>query len=354
MNREEKYMQRCLDLAALGLAHARPNPSVGCVIVHKDKIIGEGYTSQYGGPHAEVNVVNAVMEKYGEAEGRQLLGEAEVYVSLEPCSHFGKTPPCAEMLVKYKPQKVYIGCLDPSEKVSGKGVEILQNAGISCQIGVWEEKAKWAVRRFSTQVTEHRPYVILKWAETEDGYFGALDAQQKWITNPASKQLVHKWRAEEAAILVGKNTALIDNPTLTVREWEGENPLRVLIDKRLEVPPQYHIFNEEADTLVFNAVKFDVHDNIRHIELENFDLYLPQNILYQLYLMDISSILIEGGAKTLQSFIDAGMWDEARIFTSSQKWGKGIAAPSIDGEIIEEQKVANDVLKTIKKGSLFE
>lgn len=349
MNREEKYMQRCLDLAEMGIAKARPNPSVGCVIVHEDRIIGEGITSKFGGSHAEVNAVNAVIQKYGEAEAQRLISEAEVYVSLEPCAHHGKTPPCADLLVQYKPKKVRIGCLDPSEKVSGKGVDTLQKAGISCQVGILEEKAKWAIRRFSMRIRKHRPYVILKWAETADGYFGSEEEQQKWISHPASKQLVHKWRAEEAAILVGKNTALIDNPTLTVREWEGDNPLRVLIDKRLEVPESYHIFNKEADTLVFNAVKFDVRDNIRYIELENFDLYLPQNILYQLYLMDVSSILIEGGSKTLQSFMDAGMWDEARIFTSPQKWGEGIAAPNIIGEVIEEQKVGKDLLKVIKK-----
>lgn len=349
MKREERYMQRCLNLAELGIAEARPNPSVGCVIVHEDRIIGEGFTSKFGGNHAEVNAVEAVVQKYGETEARRLIGEAEVFVSLEPCAHYGKTLPCAELLADYKPRKVNIGCVDPSEKVAGKGVDILRKAGIPCQVGILQENAQWMIRRFATQVQQHRPYVILKWAETADGYFGFEEEQQKWISHLTSKQLVHKWRSEEAAILVGKNTAMIDNPTLTVREWEGKNPLRVLIDKRLEVPLTYNIFNEEADTLVFNAVKFDVKDNVRYIEIENFDLYLPQNILYQLYLMDITSILVEGGAKTLQSYIDAGMWDEARIFTSPQKWGRGIPAPKIEGEIFEEQKVGKDILKMMKK-----
>src|SRR5699024_286509 len=221
------------------------------------------------------------------------------------------------------------------------------------EIGVLGEKAKWSVRRFMTQVTKSRPYVILKWAETADGYFGSSDLQQKWISNPATKQWVHKWRSEEDAILVGKNTALIDNPSLTVREWSGKNPLRVLVDKHLEVPLEYKIFDSAAETLVFNAERFDLKKNVRFIELENFDLYLPQNILYQLYLLDVQSLIVEGGAKMLQSFINAGMWDEARIFSTPEKWGEGIKAPEIRGEVIEESQIADNTL-TVMKNSAFD
>lgn len=353
MKEEEKYMQRCLDLAEIGRAEAHPNPSVGCLILYDGKVIGEGYTSPYGGNHAEVNAVQAVLSTYGSQEAKRLLAASEVYVSLEPCAHHGKTPPCADLLVEYKPGKVIIGCLDPSEKVSGKGVERLQRAGIPCEIGVLGEKAKWSVRRFMTQVTKSRPYVILKWAETADGYFGSSDLQQKWISNPATKQWVHKWRSEEDAILVGKNTALIDNPSLTVREWSGKNPLRVLVDKHLEVPLEYKIFDSSAETLVFNAERFDLKKNVRFIELENFDLYLPQNILYQLYLLDVQSLIVEGGAKMLQSFINAGMWDEARVFSTPEKWGEGIKAPEIRGEVIEENQIADNTL-TVMKNSAFD
>lgn len=344
----EGYMKRCLELAVLGAGKTSPNPMVGAVIVRDDEIIGEGYTSPYGGPHAEVNAVRSVIDKYGEERARELFEQSTIYVSLEPCAHFGKTPPCADMIVDMGFKKAVIACLDPFAKVNGMGLQKLQDAGIETEVGVLEEDAKWLNRRFFTKLKEFRPYVILKWAETSDGYFAPLEGQ-RWISNNASKQLVHKWRSEEDAILVGRRTAQLDNPSLTVREWIGRNPKRILIDKNLELPENLAIFNDDAETIIFNAKKTDWKGNRKYIELENFDLYLPQQILYQLYLMDIQSIIVEGGKKTLDLFIAAGLWDEARIFIGPDSWGEGIKAPEIEGELVEGTMVGNDRLMIIRR-----
>ncbi len=340
-------MHRCLELAQLGAGSVSPNPMVGAVIVFNSKIIGEGYTSPYGGPHAEVNAVQQVIQRYGE-DAKKVLGESTFYVSLEPCAHFGKTPPCANMIADLKPSKVYIACLDPFSKVNGKGVEILRAAGIEVEIGLLENEAVWLNRRFFTRIGQFRPYVILKWAQSKDGFIGQ-ENKQIWLSNAASQQLVHRWRAEEDAILVGTKTAVVDNPSLTVRHWQGKNPLRILLDKDLVIPLDANILNGQADTIVFNAKKTEWKGNVKYIELENYSLYLPQNILYQLYLMDVQSIIIEGGAATLQMFIDAGLWDEARVFESEIKLFNGVVAPRFSGQIIESKLVSNDLLKIYKK-----
>lgn len=345
MNMQESYMRRCLELAILGAGTTSPNPMVGAVIVCEDEIIGEGYTSPYGGAHAEVNAIQQVLDRYGD-DAAAKLRQSIFYVSLEPCAHFGKTPPCADLIAKYKPQKIHIACLDPFAKVDGKGVEILKNAGVEVEVGLLQQEAWWLNRRFFTRVQKNRPYVILKWAESADGYLGK-EGEQVWISNAASKQLVHKWRAEEDAILVGTKTALVDNPSLTVREWQGKNPKRILIDKLLTVPKEAAIFNDEAETIIFNAVKTEWSGHNKYIELENFDWYLPQNILYQLYLMDVQSIIIEGGAKTLALFIEANLWDEARIIKSAKNLGEGIKAPHLDGILKESVKVSDDELKIL-------
>lgn len=345
MNMQESYMRRCLELAILGAGTTSPNPMVGAVIVCEDQIIGEGYTSPYGGAHAEVNAIQQVLDHYGD-DAAAKLRQSIFYVSLEPCAHFGKTPPCADLIVKYKPQKVYIACLDPFAQVDGKGVEILINAGVEVEVGLLKQEALWLNRRFFTRVQKHRPYVILKWAESADGYLGK-EGEQVWISNAASKQLVHKWRAEEDAILVGTKTALVDNPTLTVREWQGKNPKRILIDKLLTVPKEAAIFNDEAETIIFNAVKTEWSGHNKYIELENFDWYLPQNILYQLYLMDVQSIIIEGGAKTLALFIEANLWDEARVIKSTKNLGEGIKAPHLHGILKESVQISDDELKIL-------
>lgn len=342
---QESYMRRCLELAALGAGTTSPNPMVGAVIVCDDKIIGEGFTSPYGGAHAEVNAIQQVLDHFGD-DAAAKLRQSIFYVSLEPCAHYGKTPPCANLIARYKPKKVYIACLDPFAKVNGKGAEILKNAGIAIEIGLLEQEALWLNRRFLTRVQKNRPYVILKWAESADGYLGK-EGEQVWISNGASKQLVHKWRAEEDAILVGAKTALVDNPSLTVREWNGKNPKRILIDKLLSVPAEAAIFNDEAETIIFNAVKTEWSGHNKYIELENYDWYLPQNILYQLYLMDVQSIIIEGGAKTLSLFIEANLWDEARVFKSKRTLDGGIKAPQVKGELKEIMKISDDQLEII-------
>ena len=348
MSKDELWMQRCLDLAVLGAGTTSPNPMVGAVIVNKDKIIGEGYTSPYGGPHAEVNAIQSVIDHYGESS-KDLFKESTIYVSLEPCAHFGKTPPCADLIVSKGFKRAVIACQDPYAKVNGLGIQKLKDAGIEVEFGILEEKAKWVNRRFFTRLKEFRPYVILKWAETADGYFAPLENVQRWISNKASKQLVHKWRKEEDAVLVGKGTAKADNPSLTVREWKGRNPKRILIDKNLEITSDFNLYNSEAETLIFNAEVTDWRENIKLIALENFDLYLPQQILYQLYLMDVQSVIIEGGKKTLDMFIEAGLWDEARVFQSNEKWGEGMISPKISGKMIDNIKVGTDSLSVFIK-----
>jgi diaminohydroxyphosphoribosylaminopyrimidine deaminase/5-amino-6-(5-phosphoribosylamino)uracil reductase len=334
MRYHQVFMQRCLDLAALGLGKVSPNPMVGAVIVHDDKIIGEGYHRQYGQAHAEVNAVNDALSKFDNAA--ELFKQATIYVSLEPCAHYGKTPPCADLLIKHRFAKVVIGCRDPFDKVDGKGIEKLQAAGIETIVGVLEDECKWLNRRFFTRVQKQRPYVILKWAQTADEFFAPDDNQQFWITGPKSRKLVHQWRSQEDAILVGKNTVAIDNPQLNVRYGDGRSPKRVVIDRRLELKPDLNVFDQSVETLIFNGIKTDVAGKNKYIALEDFDRYVPQYILYQLYLQDIQSVIIEGGAYTLNAFIDAGVWDEARIFTGEATLTTGIKAPKINGIIAEE------------------
>lgn len=346
MAENHKFMSRCIALAELGAGTTSPNPMVGAVIVYEGKIIGEGYTSPYGGAHAEVNAVNAVKLAYGEETALDMLKGSTVYVSLEPCAHYGKTPPCADMLIRLGVQKVVIGCGDPFAKVNGLGIQKLRDAGIAVEVGVMEDECRFVNRRFFTRIQEHRPYVILKWAETRDGYFAPEDGSQRWISNKASKQLTHKWRSEEDAILIGTATALVDDPMLDNRLWSGRSPKRVLIDKKLAVPTSNRLFgNHETDLIIFNAEKTAWNDYLKYIAIENFDLYLPQNILYQLYLMDVQSLIIEGGVKTLDLFIKAGLWDEARVFVGDVDWGSGIPAPTLGQLPQEEKQVATDTLR---------
>ncbi|MDA9554872.1 bifunctional diaminohydroxyphosphoribosylaminopyrimidine deaminase/5-amino-6-(5-phosphoribosylamino)uracil reductase RibD [Pelobium sp.] len=342
----EIVLKRAIELAKLGLGQVSPNPLVGSVIVHKGKIIGEGYHQKYGEAHAEVNAINQVLVQFDNAE--QLLKESTIYVTLEPCSHFGKTPPCADLIIKHQIPKVVIGCLDPFESVNGKGVEKLRAAGVEVEIGILENECVDLNKRFFTKVKHQRPYVILKWAETKDGFFSPDDDSQKWISGDEAKRLVHLWRSQEDCVLVGKNTALIDNPQLNVRSVAGRNPKRAVIDKNLELSKQLHLFDNQQNTFVFNAVKTDLEDKTTYIEIEHFDQFLPQYVLYQLYLQDVQSLIIEGGVKTLQTFIDAGLWDEARIFTGNVRWGKGKKSPVLEGKVIEECSIGKDYLTIIK------
>ena len=340
---DEFYMQRCLELAELGMGNVSPNPMVGCVIVHKNQIIGEGYHQQIGQAHAEVNAINDVFKNHGEKNAPPLLKSATAYVSLEPCAHFGKTPPCADLLVKHELKKVVIGNKDPFTAVNGKGIEKLINAGIEIATGVLAAECSYLNRRFFTRINKQRPFIILKWAQTANGYFAPIGNVQQWITGPLAKQLNHKWRGEEDAILVGKNTALVDNPQLTNRNG-GKNPIRIVIDKNLKIPITHHIYNDKAKTIIFNEIKTDVVNNIHYIQMEDMQFYLAQKIAFQLYLMDIQSVIIEGGAQILNQFITANLWDEARIFTSQTNWKEGIIAPKLNGNIVENLSLETDNL----------
>jgi diaminohydroxyphosphoribosylaminopyrimidine deaminase / 5-amino-6-(5-phosphoribosylamino)uracil reductase len=341
----QKYIQRCIDLAGLGSDRVSPNPMVGAVIVHEGLIIGEGYHQQYGQAHAEVNAVNQVLERFENSA--KLLKTSTIYVSLEPCAHYGKTPPCTDLIIKYQIPQVVVGCRDPFDQVNGKGIEKLKAAGVEVICDVLAEECEWLNRRFFTRVQKKRPYIILKWAETSDGFFAPADKSQYWITGKESVRLVHKWRSEEDAILVGKNTAIIDNPRLNVRHWPGKSPKRVVIDRKLELGHHHNIYDQTVETLMFNEIRMDIEGNIKYIALEDFERFVPQYILYQLYLQDIQSIIIEGGAYTLNTFIEVGLWDEARIFKGKAVLRQGIKAPCITGIAGEEFSSGKDRLQIL-------
>ncbi|WP_440429546.1 bifunctional diaminohydroxyphosphoribosylaminopyrimidine deaminase/5-amino-6-(5-phosphoribosylamino)uracil reductase RibD [Pedobacter sp. SAFR-022] len=336
-------MRRCLELAELGINDVSPNPMVGCVIVSEGKIIGEGFHKKIGTAHAEVNAVNDVIERYGE-RAPAMLKSATVYVSLEPCAHFGKTPPCADLLIRHEVKEVIIGNADPFPAVNGKGIEKLKAAGIRVQQGVLDEEGLVLNKRFFTRVEKQRPYIILKWAQTANGYFTPLINKKQWISNPLSKKLVHKWRAEEDAILVGKKTVMTDNPELNTREWPGSNPIRIVVDKKLDIPQSSHVYNDQVKTIFLNEVKTDVEGTNHFVQMEDMTFYLPQKIAFQLYLMDIQSVIIEGGANILNQFIAAGLWDEARVIKSSTNWQEGVTAPQINGYLEEIIPLNTDTL----------
>lgn len=341
---DEVYMSRCLDLAKLGMADVSPNPMVGCVIVLNDTVVGEGYHKKFGEAHAEPNAVRDVFERYGDQKAIEMLSEATVYVNLEPCAHFGKTPPCADLLVRHSVKKVVIGNRDPFSGVNGLGIEKLRNAGIEVVTNVLDAECRALNIRFFTRIEKQRPFIILKWAETANGYFAPKDGKQRWISGDLAKRLNHKWRSEEDALLVGKNTALIDNPELNVRNWIGKNPVRLVIDKHLQIPVSHLMFNDVAKTIIFNEVKTEAVGNIHYIEMEDMQYYLPQKICFQLYLMDIQSVIVEGGLNLLTQFLHANLWDEARIFKSNTAWENGLKAPTIDSDLVESEVFGDDKL----------
>lgn len=337
-------MQRAIELAELGKGSVSPNPMVGAVVVHEGKIIGEGWHAKYGEPHAEPRAILDVLNSF--PNGEELLKQSTLYVTLEPCSHYGKTPPCADLIVKYRIPKVVIACRDPFERVNGQSIAKLKDAGVEIIEDVLTPEAAFMNRRFLTRVRQHRPYIILKWAQTANNYFAPKEHAQQWISGTAAKMLAHRWRSEEDAVLVGTNTARIDNPQLTVRDWKGRNPKRVVIDKHLSLSHTLHLFDGEIETIIFNGEKTEWNNKLKYVALENFDLYLPQNILFQLHLMDVQSLIIEGGAKTLQLFIDAGLWDEARVFKAPIYWEDGIKAPELKDIPQKEEKIGKDMLTT--------
>ena len=342
----EKYIKRCLELAEKGIGTTRPNPSVGAVVVYQDRIIGEGYTSAYGGNHAEVNAIHAVKNK-------EQLKEATIYVTLEPCSHYGKTPPCADLIVRSQIPNVVIGCIDTNSLVAGKGVERLKKAGCSVTVGVLEKECKEQHKRFFTVQNKKRPYIILKWAETNDSFVAPLTKDEQkpvWISNQYSQQLVHKWRSEEHAILVGTNTVVADNPSLTVRSWTGRNPIRIVLDKNLRISQEANVFDANVKTILVTETREEERqiseekENVIYEEID-FKTNIAQQICEVLQKHHIQSVIVEGGTKTLQTFIDAELWDEARVFIGNTEFRNGVKAPQIKGKIINKESIDNDVLK---------
>ena len=339
MQNREIFIKKCLELATKGMGYVSPNPMVGCVIVFNNQIIGEGYHKKYGTAHAEINAIENVKDK-------SLLKKSTLYVNLEPCVHFGKTPPCTNLIIESEIPKVVIGCRDSYSEVSGKGIEKMQNIGIEVIVGVLEKESRELNKRFFTFHEKKRPYIILKWAESKDGFMAPLNQKKPfWMTSSESKKLVHKWRAEEEAILIGRITAKKDNPSLTVREVAGSNPIRIIIDKNLTLSGDLNLFNSEAKTIIFNSIKSEETGTNHFIKID-FN-YLIKNILEELHKQNIQSVKIEGGSITLQSFIDANIWDEARIFTANKLLSQGLKTPIIGGKMILEEKIGTDTLEII-------
>lgn len=330
-------MERCLQLAELGAGYVAPNPMVGAVLVYEDRIIGEGYHQQYGQAHAEVNCINSVRE-----EDRELINKSTMYVSLEPCAHYGKTPPCADLIVEKKIPNVVIGCKDDYLEVNGKGIEKLQANGVNVITGVLEKECIELNKRFFTFHQQKRPYIILKWAQSNNKKISGKDNKRVLISNEMSNRLVHKWRSEEAAILVGTNTALKDDPALTTRLWPGNNPVRLVIDNNLQLPSTLQLFDRSVKTIVFNTIKQEEHENLSFYKIDKEDSI--KQILQALYTLKLQSVIVEGGTKLLQSFIDEGLWDEARVITNiALDIEKGIDAPILKNEILLNQaQLLND------------
>jgi len=328
---DERYMHRCLELALHGAGNVSPNPMVGAVLVKDNRIIGEGWHQQFGGPHAEVNAIQDATNKGYESD----ISAATMYVSLEPCSHFGKTPPCTDLIINYRIPEAVVAMKDPFQEVNGTGIEKLKAAGVKVICGVLEKEAMELNKRFIHFYTEQRPYVILKWAQTADGFMGSGNGNRLLITNEMTDRLVHKWRSEEDAIMVGTNTALQDDPSLTTRLWSGRSPIRIVIDTGLRLPSNLKIFNAEAPTIIFNNIREGQEGNLSFVQVDKEEELLPQ-ILKHLWVSKVQSLIVEGGAKLLSSFISSGLWNEARIITSAAKIGIGLKAPSLNSS--EKQK----------------
>ena len=340
MKVQEKYIKRCIELAKNGLGTTYPNPLVGCVIVFENVIIGEGWHKKSGEAHAEVLAIESVRNK-------ELLSESTLYVSLEPCSHFGKTPPCADLILKYKIPNVVIGTIDPNSKVSGKGIQKLKDSGVNVTYGILVNECNELNKRFFTFHSKTRPFIILKWAESSDGFISPINKKEQkpvWLSNEYSRQLVHKWRSEEQAILVGTQTIIDDNPSLTVRDWVGKNPIRVLIDRDNAIDTSSNVFDNQAKTIVFSNKEVSSNsDTIQYIKID-FDKNSTQAIVAKLFENNIQSIIIEGGRKTIQSFIDANLWDEARVFIGEINLNEGTKAPKLNRVNYYKNLIKKDTL----------
>ena len=332
-------MQRCLNLAENGLGKTYPNPIVGSVIVHENKIIGEGWHHKAGCPHAEINAIKSVKDK-------SLLQDSTLYVNLEPCSHEGKTPPCVDAIITYKIPRVVVGSIDPNSKVAGNGIKILKDNGCEVKQSVLEKESKFINRRFFTYHIKKRPYIILKWAQTLDCYISPLEKKKEnkifWISNEKSIQKTHKWRSEEAAILVGVQTVISDDPMLTTRKWSGNNPTRLILDPNNRIPKESNLYNDDKKTIFFNKRMIRSENPLKnHVLLKPFNLKSFFNYCYD---KEIQSLIVEGGRKTLQNFINKGYWDEARVFTSNKKLNKGIPSPKFEYKKIKSIYILDDKL----------
>ncbi|HEY8690061.1 MAG TPA: bifunctional diaminohydroxyphosphoribosylaminopyrimidine deaminase/5-amino-6-(5-phosphoribosylamino)uracil reductase RibD [Chitinophagaceae bacterium] len=338
MDQHNLYMHRCLQLAKLGAGNVSPNPMVGAILVHNEKIIGEGYHKKFGEAHAEIICINSIKE-----EDRNLINKSTLYVSLEPCSHFGKTPPCTDLIIKNKISKVVIGCKDVYEDVNGKGIKKLQDAGVEIIIGVLEKDCIELNKRFFIFHQKKRPYIILKWAESADEKIGSNN-KRIYISNEYTNRLVHKWRSEEPAILIGTNTALLDDPSLTIRLWKGNNPVRLIIDMDLRLSSNLKIFDKETRTIIFNKNKNEEAGNLTFYKIEGKNII--EELMKALYELKIQSLIVEGGAKLLQSFIDAGLWDEAKIIRNEQLTiPNGINSPNFKNAVLQKlEKYFSDVV----------
>lgn len=344
----EIFMQRCLDLALLGMGDVAPNPMVGCVIVHDGRIIGEGYHQKFGEAHAEVNAVRSV-------QNPELLRHSILYVSLEPCAHWGKTPPCSDLIIESRIPQVVIGTIDPFAKVAGKGIERMQKAGINVKVGVLERECRELNRRFFTFHEKKRPYILLKWAQTLDGFIDTDRTETQhptWITNALSKRLVHKQRSEESAILIGTNTAEFDNPALTVREWKGNQPLRLVIDRKRRLSQELTVFDQKEPTWIFTEFQEEKAENLKFIQLDFDQDILPQ-LLSELYKREILSIIVEGGNILLGSFLQDNLWDEAYVYTGNQFFGKGVQAPHINSQTIAFEQLDDCKLHVLRNLASF-
>lgn len=339
--KDELFMQRCIQLALKGKSGAAPNPMVGSIIVHNDKIIGEGYHQKCGEAHAEVNAIKSVANK-------ELLQESTIYVSLEPCAHHGKTPPCADLIINNKIPNVVIGMQDPFAKVDGAGIKKLRNAGCNVEVGVLEQKCREINSEFITFHTRKRPYIILKWAQTLDGFIDKIRepgdiGEPNWITNEVCRSLVHKWRTEVQSIMVGTNTALIDNPKLNVRSWVGKAPTRIVLDRELKLPKTLNLFDNTQATLVLNEKTHFIEKRTEYIKIQYGESFI-RNLMELLYNKGVTSLFVEGGQELLAYFINQNYWDEARVFTGNRNFVKGIAAPKINGTLVSKETLRDNFL----------
>lgn len=343
MQNHEQYMRRCFQLALLGKGTVAPNPLVGSVIVYKDKIIGEGYHMKYGEAHAEVNAVKSVSDM-------SLLTDSTLYVNLEPCAHHGKTPPCADLIVANKIPRVVIGCVDSFSEVSGKGIEKLRAAGIDVTVGILEKESRELNQRFFTFHEKKRPFVILKWAQSQDGFIDIKRTPNQkgivWISEPDTKKIVHQWRHEEDAILVGWKTIATDNPQLTCREVSGKNPIRIVIDPDLRLDySAFHVGDRKTKTIILTSKNATGDSQLQFISPDDFS---TKSILKKLWELNIQSVIIEGGKTTLHHFISSKIWDEARIITGKKNLHQGEPAPSLKNEIIQSFNFGNDQIQILK------